>query len=147
MRNHLTIFLLSIYLICLIPTVYIYFTHGSEELQTSEESKGQKHIKTFSEGIFFILIGVGYIFNTAMILYYPNGKLAYLILIIGTIAVVTVYFFRIFGIPIPGTDVVIRDLSTDWRDVATKIPQMIMLVPLSMLLIIRATKIKCLNRC
>ena len=78
---------------------------------------------------------------------FPDSKIPYLFLIVGTIAVVTIYFFRIFGIPIPFTDVTIRDLSnTDWRDVATKIPQMIMLVPLSILLIVRATKIKSLNR-
>lgn len=144
--NHLIIFLLSIYIICVIPTVYVYLSHGHEELETSKNTTGHKHIKTLGEGLFFVLIGGGYILGSWCMFGFPNSKIPYLFLIVGTIAVVTLYFFRIFGIPIPFTDVVIRDLSTDWRDVATKIPQMIMLVPLSILLIIRAAKIKSLNR-
>lgn len=130
--------LFIIFFATVIPTVYIYLEHGFEELGAGEKSldagNNHKYIKQSGEGFFFILIANGYIWTTGFLLWFSKSKIPYLVLIIGTIAVVILYFLRIFGIPIPFTDVIIRDLSTDWRDVATKIPQMIMLVPLSILL-------------
>jgi hypothetical protein len=41
---------------------------------------------------------------------------------------------RIYGIPIPGTLIVITDLSSDFRDVITKISQQILVIPISILL-------------
>ena len=136
MRNSSKI-LFIIFLICLIPTVYVYISHGHEELETASKTVGHKHIKTLAEGLFFIIIAIGYIFFTALILYNPKSRIPYIVLIVGTIVIIILYFVRIFGIPIPFTDVTIRDLSTDWRDVATKIPQAIMLPVLTLLAVRR----------
>jgi hypothetical protein len=67
----------------------------------------------------------------------PTSRLPYLVIIVGTIAVVILYYFRIYGIPIPGTQIVIVDFSSDWRDVVTKIAQQILVVPVTALYMIR----------
>jgi hypothetical protein len=134
--------LLAIYLICVIPTVYIYITHGLEEKTAYDKSisigNEYKATKQIGEALLFLIIGLSYILLTVLILIKPNWRIPYIIIIVGTIAVVILYYMRIFGIPIIGTDnIVIRDLSTDYRDVITKIAQQILVIPLSILFAIR----------
>lgn len=136
--NKKKIFLLSIFLICVIPTIYVYIDHALVEKKAYDNAKTEtKKIKTLGESALFMAIGVGYLVLTLLIVVIePNSRVPYIVLIVGTVAVVILYYMRIFGIPIPGTEIVITDLSTDWRDVVTKICQQIMLIPISMLLIL-----------
>lgn len=93
-----------------------------------------KKIKTLGEGLLFYGIGVGYIITTILVFLKPNWKIPYLVILIGTVAVVILYYLRIYGIPIPGTLIVITDFSSDWRDVVTKICQQILVIPIGILL-------------
>jgi hypothetical protein len=70
-------------------------------------------------------------------LYFPQSRIPYLVIIVGTIAVVILYYLRIYGIPILGTEIVIVDFSSDYRDVITKICQQILVIPATALLILR----------
>ncbi len=139
--NHLIIFLLSIYLICVIPTIYIYIQHGHEEKVGYDKSLGNgneyKATKQLGESLLFLVIGLSYIILTWLILIRPNWRIPYIIIIVGTVAVVIIYYMRIFGITIPFTDIIIRDLSTDYRDVITKICQQILVIPTTALLFLR----------
>ena len=131
--------LLIIFLVTVIPTIIVYLEHAGAEGKAYEKSIANgneyKAIKQLGESVLFFSIGFGYIIATLSIMLFP-----YLVLIIGTIVIVILYYFRIYGIPVLGTDVIIRDISTDWRDVITKICQSIMLVPLSILLVLNTTK-------
>ena len=113
-------------------------THGNEEYLASQKSieKGNdyKATKQIGEATLFLAIGIGYIFFTGWMLYKPDSKIPKLVIIFGTIAVIILYFMRIYGIPLPGTDIVIRDLSTDWRDVVTKICQSIIIFLVTLLI-------------
>lgn len=143
--NSILIFLYLIYIICLIPTFYVYITHATEEhegyLKSIEKGNEYKATKQLGESLLFLAIATGYPLVTIFLFIEPKSKIPYLVILVGTISIISVYFCRIFGIPILGTDIIIRDLTTDWRDVATKIPQAILLIPISMLYIIRATKL------
>jgi len=133
------LFLYSIFLITVIPTIIVYIQHGLVEGEASLKAKTEtKHIKTFAEGLLFVVIGVGYIVLTGLMFLFPKNRIPYLVLIVGTVAVVILYYFRIYGIPVPFTNgIVITDLSSDWRDVITKICQQIMVVPTTGLLMMR----------
>ena len=136
------IFLYSIFLITVIPIIIVYIEHSFVEFEASENTKSEtKKIKTFSEGILFYGIAWGYIITTLLIIIVPRlSRIPYLVLIIGTIAVTILYYMRIYGIPIPFTEIVITDFSSDWRDVITKICQQILVIPVSILLVLNTRK-------
>ena len=53
----------------------------------------------------------------------------------GTVAIIIVYYFRtMIGIPIVGTDLIIKEYTIDYRDVITKIAQQAFVIPLAMML-------------
>ena len=134
------IFLYSIFLICVIPLIYVYIEHANLEKNAYDKALTEtKKIKTLGEALVFGGIGLGYAIATVFIFIKPQNPIPYLVIIIGTIAVVILYFLRIYGVPIPGTDIVIVDLSTSTPDVITKIAQQILVVPVTALLILRRT--------
>src|SRR5215212_3427700 len=52
-----------------------------------------------------------------------------------TIIIIIVYYFRTMtGIPVIGTDLIIKEYSVDYRDVITKITQQAFVIPLAMML-------------
>lgn len=127
--------LLSIFLITVIPTIIIYLEHAVVEMQAHLETQSEaKAIKTMGEALLFFGIGIGYILTAVLIFVYPNSRIPYLVILVGTVVVVILYYMRIYGIPIPGTLIVITDFSSDWRDVITKICQQILVIPIAMLL-------------
>lgn len=135
------IFLLSIFLICVIPTIYIYFEHAYIEGEANEKAKTEtKKIKTLGEAILFASIGMGYAVTAFLIIFFPKYRIPYFVILVGTVAVVILYYFRLFGIPIPFTEIVIVDFSSDYRDVITKICQQILVIPVTALLLIRKVK-------
>jgi hypothetical protein len=67
---------------------------------------------------------------------FSNSRIPYLVIIVGTVAIVVLYYMRIYGISIPFTEIVIVDFSSDWRDVITKIAQQILVIPVTALLIL-----------
>jgi glucan phosphoethanolaminetransferase (alkaline phosphatase superfamily) len=119
----------------------IYAVHGYEEAKAYDKSiKDNKKIKAtkqLGEFVLFELIYIVYMVCTAFIVFFPQYRIPYVIILVGTVAVVILYYLRIYGIPIPFTSIVITDLSTDWRDVVTKICQQILVIPIAMLLILR----------
>ena len=141
-RNNFSIiiFCIALYLITVIPTIYVYIEHALVEKNAHDNAKTEtKKIKTSAESLLFISIALGYIIASLFMLLRPQNPIPYLAVIIGTIAIVILYYFRIYGIPIPFTTegLVITDLSSDWRDVITKICQQILVVPVTGLLMIR----------
>lgn len=102
-----------------------------------------KAIKAVSEGLLFLTIGLGYISTTVFIL--RGSRIACYVILVGTISIVILYWLRMYGIPIPGTEIVITDFSADWRDAVTKIFQNIIVIPTSMLLVLQLRNNK-LNR-
>lgn len=132
--NNSRIILLSIFFVTVIPATYIYFEHGIHEYKAFlKHDNIYDKIKTLGESVLFIAVGVGYIICSILIVIYPTNKIPYLVILIGTAAVVILYYFRIFGIPVPFTDVIITDSSTGWRDVVTKICQQILVIPIAIL--------------
>lgn|GEM_PF-1736776 len=132
------IFCIALYLITVIPTIYVYIEHALVEKNAHDNAKTEtKKIKTSAESLLFISIALGYIIASLFMLLKPQSAVPYLAVIIGTIAIVILYYFRIYGIPIPFTEgLVITDLSSDWRDVITKICQQILIAPCTALLVI-----------
>ena len=123
----------------MIPNVIVYVEHALLEIDESQKSHEQgmvnKSTRQLSEGIFFAMIAIGYIVTTALIFTKPNNVIPYYVLLIGTVAILVVYYFRsITGIPIPGTDLVIKEYAIDHRDVITKISQQAFVIPLAMML-------------
>ena len=131
-------------MITVIPATYVYIEHAIVEKNAHDNAKTEtKKIKTSAESLLFISIALGYIIASLFMLLKPSSPIPYLAVIIGTIAIVILYYFRIYGIPIPFTDgLVITDLSSDWRDVITKICQQILVVPVTALLVIIMTRTK-----
>lgn len=129
--------LFLIFFATVIPTIIVYAEHFMAEYSSYNKSmeKGDdyKATKQIGEAYLFYLIAMGYAIGTVFIICVPKYRIPYIVLIIGTIAIIILYYLRIYGIPVIGTDVVIRDISTDWRDVITKIAQQIMVVPLTAL--------------
>jgi len=140
LKNNKQIKILSIIFVGLmIPNVIVYFEHSLLEFQESAKSSDQamvnKSTRQLSEGIFFALIAIGYVVTTIFIFIKPNNEIPYYVLLIGTVAILIVYYFRTMtGIPIPGTDLVIKEYTIDYRDVITKIAQQAFVIPLAMML-------------
>ena len=137
-KKHKEIPLLIIFLIFVTPTIYGYAEHTWVEakafIKSNEKGLEYKATKQLGEALLFGLIALGYLITAILISVRPQWKIPYLVVLVGTVAVVTVYYFRIYGIPIPFTDIIIRDLTTDWRDVITKIPQQVLVIPVAMML-------------
>ena len=123
----------------MIPNVIVYAEHSLLEFHESGKSLDQQMInkstRQLSEGIFFALVAIGYVVTTIFIFIKPNHEIPYYVLLIGTIAILVVYYFRTMtGIPIPGTDLIIKEYTIDYRDVITKIAQQAFVIPLAMML-------------
>ena len=123
----------------MIPNVIVYVEHSLLELGESKESseKGMvnKSTRQLGEGIFFAMIAIGYIVTTALIFIKPNNVIPYYLILVGTVAIIIVYYFRAMtGIPIIGTDLIIKEYSIDYRDVITKILQQAFVIPVAMML-------------
>jgi hypothetical protein len=128
-NKHMTI-LSIIFIGLMIPNVIVYVEHAILEIDESQKSNTQgmvnKSTRQLSEGIFFAMIAIGYIVTTILIFIKPNNVIPYYVLLIGTVAILVVYYFRsMTGIPIPGTDLIIKEYAIDYRDVVTKIAQQI----------------------
>ncbi len=140
MKNSTKILYL-IFFITVIPTICVYAEHSWAEqksyIKSIEKGDDYKATKQLGEALLFFIIAVGYIICTTLIIMLPKYRIPYIVLIVGTIAVIILYYMRIYGIPIPFTDVVIRDLSTTTPDVITKICQAIMLPVLTLLAVRR----------
>ena len=140
MKNNKQMTILSIIFVALmIPNVIVYLEHSVLEIIGSEKSAEKGNVNTstrqLGEGIFFVLIGVGYIITTAWILMKPNNVVPYYIVLVGTVAILIVYYFRTTtGIPVLGTDLIIKEYVVDYRDVITKISQQAFVIPLAMML-------------
>ena len=123
----------------MIPTVILYAEHSIVEFQASEESAEQqmknKSTRQLGEGIFFAMIAIGYVVTTALVFIKPNNVIPYYVILLGTVAIVIVYYLRaITGIPVLGTDLWIKEYTTDHRDVITKVAQQAFVIPLAMML-------------
>ncbi|MGZ5511743.1 MAG: hypothetical protein ACXWFC_14905, partial [Nitrososphaeraceae archaeon] len=123
----------------MIPNVIVYVEHSLLEFDESQNSTEQgmvnKSTRQLAEGIFFALIAIGYVVTTILIFIRPNNVIPYYVLLIGTVAILIVYYFRTMtGIPIPGTDLLIKEYTIDYRDVITKIAQQAFVIPLAMML-------------
>src|SRR5215204_559992 len=127
LKNNKQITILSIIFVGLmIPNIIVYAEHSLLELDESKES---------AEGIFFALIAIGYIITTILIFAKPNNVIPYYIILVGTVAIIIVFYFRtMIGIPIIGTDLIIKEYTIDYRDVITKITQQAFVIPLAMML-------------
>ncbi len=139
-NNNTNKILFFIFLVTVIPAIIVYIEHANVEIdayKNAKPSQETKKIKTLSEALLFYGIGVGYIIATIFMLVKPQNPISYLVIIVGTVAVVILYYLRIYGIPIPNTEIVIVDFSSDWRDVITKICQQILVIPVSILLLTR----------
>ena len=131
--------LLVIFVALMIPNVIVYAEHSLLEFNESGKSAEQgmvnKSTRQLAEGIFFASIAIGYVVTTIFIFAKPNNVIPYYVLLIGTIAILVVYYFRTMtGIPIPGTDLMIKEYAIDYRDVITKIAQQAFVIPLAMML-------------
>ena len=123
----------------MIPNVIVYVEHSLLELGESKESseKGtiNKSTRQLAEGTFFAMIAIGYVVTTALIFIKPNNVIPYYLILVGTVAIIIVYYFRTMtGIPIIGTDLIIKEYAIDYRDVITKISQQAFVIPLAMML-------------
>jgi hypothetical protein len=123
----------------MIPTVIVYVEHSLLELQESGKSAEQgsknKSLRQLGEGILFAIISIGYIVTTVLVFVKPNNVISYYAILVGTVAIVIVYYLRTTtGIPVIGTDLWIKDYTTDYRDVITKIAQQAFVIPLAMML-------------
>jgi hypothetical protein len=121
----------------MIPNVIVYVEHSILEFDESQNSMQQgmvnKSTRQLAEGIFFALISIGYVVTTILIFVKPNNVIPYYVLLIGTVAILIVYYFRTMtGIPIPGTNLMIKEYAIDYRDVITKIAQQAFVIPLAM---------------
>ena len=137
-NKHITI-LSIIFVGLMIPNVIVYVKHSLLEFDESQNSTEQgmvnKSTRQLAEGIFFALIAIGYVVTTILIFIRPNNVIPYYVLLIGTVAILIVYYFRTMtGIPIPGTDLLIKEYTIDYRDVITKIAQQAFVIPLAMML-------------
>jgi hypothetical protein len=126
--------LLIIFLVTVIPVITVYYIHALEEINELDNTKSKiKKTKILSEAILFMGIGFGYTIMTCWLLMQPKNKIPYLVILVGTVGVIILYYMRIYGIQIPNTNIVITDFSSDWRDVVTKICQQILVIPIAIL--------------
>ncbi len=133
--------LVTIFLICMIPNIFVYAYHGNHEFEEASEHIGtveydHKGKEQFSEGVFFTVVTIGYIITTIGLLIKPNKKAFHYAILIGTVSIICVYFAsKTIGVPtIDGYDNKIIDDSTNWKDNVTKIAQEIFVIPVGMLL-------------
>jgi hypothetical protein len=139
-KRHKDMMILSIIFVALmIPNVIVYVQHAIHEIEVSQKSAAEGKVNSstrqFSEGMFFALIAIGYVITTMFILLKPTNIMPYYVLLIGTVAVIIVYYFRTTtGIPIPGTDLIIKEYLVDYSDVITKIAQQTFVIPVAMML-------------
>ena len=140
LKNSKQITILSIIFVGLmIPNVIVYVEHSILELDESHKSndKGManKSTRQLAEGVFFAMIAIGYIVTTILIFAKPRNVIPYYMILAGTVIIIIVYYFRTMtGIPIIGTDLIIKEYSIDYRDVITKITQQAFVIPLAMML-------------
>lgn len=137
-NKHMTI-LSIIFVGFMIPNVIVYVEHSLLEFGESQNSSEQgminKSTRQLGEGIFFALVAIGYVVTTILIFVKPNNVIPYYVLLIGTVSILIVYYFRATtGIPIPGTELIIKEYTIDYRDVITKISQQAFVIPLAMML-------------
>lgn len=137
-NKHMTI-LSIIFIGFMIPNVIVYVEHSLLEFGESQNSSQQgmvnKSTRQLGEGVFFGLVAIGYVVTTVLIFVKPNNVIPYYVLLIGTISILIVYYFRATtGIPIPGTELIIKEYAIDYRDVITKISQQAFVIPLAMML-------------
>ncbi len=137
-NKHMTI-LSIIFIGFMIPNVIVYVEHSLLEFGESQSSSQQgmvnKSTRQLGEGVFFGLVAIGYVVTTVLIFVKPNNMIPYYVLLIGTVSILTVYYFRATtGIPIPGTELIIKEYAIDYRDVITKISQQAFVIPLAMML-------------
>ena len=139
-KNNKQITILSLIFIGLmIPNVIVYLEHSLLELGESKESaeKGSinKSTRQLGEGTFFALVAIGYIITSILVFAKPNNVVPYYAILVGTVAIIIVYYFRTMtGIPVIGTDLIIKEYTVDYRDVITKIAQQAFVIPLAMML-------------
>lgn len=139
-KHHKDMLILSmIFVGLMIPNVIMYAQHSIHEIEVSQKSAAEGKVNSstrqLSEGIFFGLIAIGYVVTTIFILLKPNNVIPYYVLLLGTVAIIIVYYFRTTtGIPILGTDLVIKEYLVDYNDVITKIAQQAFVIPLAMML-------------
>lgn len=133
--------LLAIFLICMIPNIFVYGYHANHELTEANEHIGDpvldhKGKEQFAEGVFFSVIAAGYTFATAALLIAPYNPIPYYIIFFGTIAIILIYYAsKTSGFPAPdGYDNWIVDDTTNWKDNVTKIAQQIFVIPLALLM-------------
>ncbi|MFB5600217.1 MAG: hypothetical protein ACE5SW_08335 [Nitrososphaeraceae archaeon] len=140
LKNHKQVTILSIiFLALMIPNVVIYIEHSILEFLESgksvQNSEINKSTRQFAEGVFFALTAIGYIVCTVLIFVKPNLKIPYYAILIGTVAIMIVYYMRTMtGVPIPGTELIIKEYAIDYRDVITKLAQIGLVIPLAMML-------------
>jgi len=140
LKNNKQLTILSIIFVGLmIPNVIMYAQHSIHEIEVSQKSAAEGKVNSstrqLSEGIFFGLIAIGYVVTTIFILLKPNNVIPYYVLLLGTVAIIIVYYFRTTtGIPILGTDLVIKEYLVDYNDVITKIAQQAFVIPVAMML-------------
>lgn len=139
-KHHKDMLILSmIFVGLMIPNVIMYAQHSIHEIEVSQKSAAEGKVNSstrqLSEGIFFGLIAIGYVVTTIFILLKPNNVIPYYVLLLGTVAIIIVYYFRTTtGIPILGTDLVIKEYLVDYNDVITKIAQQAFVIPVAMML-------------
>ena len=128
----------------MIPNIFVYAYHTDHELSEGfknilNPATNHKGNEQLAEGIFFLGITLGYIITTLYIEFRPNNLKAYYIIILGTIAIIVIYYLsKTTGFPAPDLyDWMIIDDTTNWKDAVTKIAQQTFVIPLSMLLGIR----------
>ena len=140
LKRHKDMMILSIiFVVLMIPNVIVYAQHSIHEIEVSQKSAAEGKVNSstrqLSEGVFFGLIAIGYTITTIFILLKPTNVIPYYVLLIGTVGIIIVYYFRTTtGIPIPGTDLVIKEYLVDYSDVITKIAQQIFVIPAAMML-------------
>ena len=128
-----------IFVAFMIPNVIVYAEHSLLEFGESENSSQQgmvnKSTRQLGEGVFFALVAIGYCVTTVLIFVKPKNVIPYYVLLIGTVSILIVYYFRATtGIPVLGTELIIKEYAIDYRDVITKISQQAFVIPLAMML-------------
>ena len=131
----------------MIPNIAVYAYHTQHEFHESQENIvkfPQISNEQFGEGIFFLIVTVGYIIMTVWIFVKPNNAIPYIVILVGTVLIIVIYYLsKTSGVPIlDGFDNWIIDDSTNWKDAVTKIAQQIFVIPLSIMLGLRTTTTK-----
>jgi hypothetical protein len=144
---YITKILTIIFLAFMIPNIAVYAYHMQHEFHESQENA--THFKEtsneqFGEGIFFLIVTIGYVIMTIWVLIRPKNTIPYLVILIGTVVIIVIYYLsKTSGVPIlDGFDNWIIDDSTNWKDAVTKIAQQAMVIPLAMLLVLNTTNKK-----